>query len=220
MPRRGSLAISVLSAVLLAAIGLQPSPVAAQMLEPPRQRQGYWLQVGLHGLVAETWEKGERLGTWRGSLLTLRLGQLLTQRFGLGLLINSGGVTGTAWQGIRHMETFTGMAIEAQGNVWRNLGIHGAAGMQFVQLRATEGPDKSVRGNWGTSYALAVSYDFFPLAKKRSGGFCLTPMLLAQFSPGATVASAIFLAGLQVGSWTGLGGNQLDLQGAEAYAEE
>jgi hypothetical protein len=208
------------SAILLAAICLQPGSVAAQTLEPPRQRQGYWLQVGLHGLMAETWEKGEHLGTWRGNILTLRLGQLLTSRFGLGILYSSGAASGTAWGGIQHLETFTGLAMEAQWNPWRNLGLHGAAGMQFVALRATEGPDKGTRGNWGTGYALGISYDFFPLSKKRSGGFCLTPMLLAQYSPGATVATATFLAGLQVGYWTGLGGNQLDLRGDEAYQEK
>jgi hypothetical protein len=209
-----------LLAVLLAALCLGPSPGAAQTLEQPRQRQGYWLQVGLHGLLAETWEKGEHLGTWRGNALTLRLGQMLTSRFGLGLLYSSGVVMGTAWGGIHQQESFTGLAMEAQGNPWRNLGVHAAVGMQFVGLQATEGPDKSLRGNWGSSYALAFSYDFFPLAKKRSGGFCLTPMLLAQYTPGATVATATFLAGVQVGYWTGLDSNQLDLQGPEAYQEK
>lgn len=215
-PRR----FGISSAVLMAALCLPSSSVSAQTLQPPRQRQGYWLQFGLHGLLAETWEKGEHLGTWRGNILTVRLGQLLTQRFGLGILFSSGAVIGTAWGGIHHQETFTGLAMEAQANPWRNLGVHAAAGMQFVELHATEGPDKSSRGNWGTSYALAFSYDFFPLAKKRSGGFCLTPMLTAQYTPGATVATATFLAGLQVGYWTGLGSNQLDLQGAEAYQEK
>ncbi len=202
------------------AVALKPATVAAQTLESPRQRQGYWLQFGLHGMLAKTWEKGNSLGSWPGYRLTVRLGQLLTQRFGLGFLYSTGTVTGTAWGGIHHVESFTGLATEAQWNVWRNMAVHGAAGMQFVTLQATEGPDKSVRGNWGTSYALAVTYDLFPLKKKRSGGFCLTPMLLGQYSPGATVTTITVLAGLQVGVWTGMWGNQLDLQGSDAYEEE
>ena len=43
----------VLSAILFGAVALRPATVAAQTLEPPRQRQGYWLQFGLHGMLAE-----------------------------------------------------------------------------------------------------------------------------------------------------------------------
>ena len=64
---------------------------AGDLLELPRHRQGYYLALGNYALVTQTWEDGDSLGTWVGTGLTIRMGQMMTRRFGLGLQIDFGG---------------------------------------------------------------------------------------------------------------------------------
>jgi len=69
-------------------------PVAAQELEPPRPRQGYYVSLGLYGMMSQAWEKGSTLGPWGGFGGSFRFGQLVTRRFGLGLSVENGGTSG------------------------------------------------------------------------------------------------------------------------------
>ena len=68
----------------------RPDTARAQTLEPPAPRQGYYLSVGFHYGTINTWEDDEALGTWFNRATTIRLGQMLTRRLGLGLQIFTG----------------------------------------------------------------------------------------------------------------------------------
>lgn len=209
-----------LALLLAAAVVALPARAGAQQLEKPRQRQGYWVQFGYHLMLSETWEEGNHLGPWFGNLMTIRMGQLLTERFGLGFTFDMGGASGKAgkeWNEVNHIEVFYGIGLEAQYNPWRNLGIHAGAGMGIVELMATEGSDQSLRGNYGTAWMLGASYDFFPLKKKLTGGFCITPMFQLRYTPGVKVDHLMGLVGVQIGLWTGMPRNQLELDENEAY---
>ena len=73
---------SLFAAVIAAAVVLGAAPVAradapeAIVLEKPRHRQGYYLAIGNYALVTQTWEKGDSLGTWVGTGLSIRMGQM------------------------------------------------------------------------------------------------------------------------------------------------
>ena len=103
--------LAVVTASLMALCGaLRSTPARAQTLEAPRHRQGYYFALGYQLGGAKIWEDGESWNVWRSSDLSLRMGELLTKRFGLGLqLFHFGSATG---QGQR--ATTGGLGLEAQ----------------------------------------------------------------------------------------------------------
>src|SRR5690606_30692480 len=80
--------------VVLATLGLAATAGRADdaLLVKPRPRQGYYLALGEHFTLANVREEGDSLGALVGASTSLRLGQLLTPRLGLGLAIDFGGV--------------------------------------------------------------------------------------------------------------------------------
>ena len=79
-------------ALLLSLVGGAARLVHAQTVELPRARQGYWIGVGLVDLASDLVEQGTNRGFYNGSGFTLRIGELLTERLGLGLLIDLGSI--------------------------------------------------------------------------------------------------------------------------------
>jgi hypothetical protein len=185
---------------------------APKLLEPPRHRQGYYIAFGLHALVNQNWDHGEAVGVGSGSAFTLRMGQLLTRRFGLGLQIDSGAA-------MREQETATifGLSMAAQWELARNLAAHGGVGLGVVSLSDANDPDAPLRGVVGAGYFLGLSYDWFPRKKRLTGGFAITPLAQLRVIPGETVDSLVALVGIELGWWTGLPHNQLELPESEAY---
>ena len=211
-PMRRSARCQLLGCLLAVALCVgAATTVRAQVLEPPRPRQGYYVAVGYHLALNKNWEDGESWGLWPGGDLTIRLGQLLTRRFGLGLEIHFGGTSG---QGQR--AAIGGLAVEGQWEVARNLALHGGAGLDVVSLSSTNGPNGSTRGTVGSGYFLGLTYDWF-LGHRLTGGWAATPSIEARFVPGDTASAFIGLIGVQLSYWTGLPRNQLDLPPEEAY---
>jgi hypothetical protein len=189
--------------------------VAPVILEPPRHRQGYYLSFGQQALFTNNWDHGDSLGTWVGTGTTLRMGQLLTRRFGLGLQIDFGG----AKNGPESATTF-GLSMAAQWELVRHLAVHGGVGLGVVSLSDSRDPDAPLRGAVGAGYFLGASYDWFPWKRRLTGGLAFAPMAQARLIPGETVTSVIFLTGVEITWWTGLPRNQLDLPVSEAYKKE
>jgi len=210
--RRIALAAAPALAVALAGLAcfLPARPASAQTLESPDGRQGYFLIVGPEFALTKVWMDGEKYGVWPGYDLALHFGQMVTRHFGLGLLVHNGAAKGNG-----QTAGAFGLGLEAQVEVARRLAIHGAAGVETVQVRADNGSDKSLRGTAGAGYLLGVSYSWF-LTHKLSGGWALTPRLDVRYVPGSTSA-LVTLVGIQVAWWTGLPRNQLDLPASEAY---
>lgn len=187
-------------------------PARAQVLEPPRGRQGYYLALGYHLGMNKNWEDGRDWGVWPGSDINIRAGQLITRRFGLGLNIHFGGSKGEGQQA----GTF-GLSIEGQWELVRHLGVRAGTGLDVVSI-ATVGADSSeaLRGTVGAGYFLGLGYDWF-FTNRLTGGWAVTPVAQARLVPGTTTTAFIGTVGVEITYWTGLPRNQLDLPPSEAF---
>jgi len=88
------IAALVLAPVLGTAL---PRPAAAaELLEPPRPRQGYYFGLGYGFALNKNWENHESWGVWAGTEIKFRFGQMVTRRFGLGLYPENQAGVGTS----------------------------------------------------------------------------------------------------------------------------
>ncbi|MDX2023556.1 MAG: hypothetical protein SF187_25185 [Deltaproteobacteria bacterium] len=196
------------------------SPAFAQttpntVLEPPSPRQGYYASLGIEAGAGFLWDKGDsRDPTALTGVPILRLGQLLTQRFSMGLRLDfTGGKKGD------ETTALGGLLIETGFRVWNKLAVQGGfgAGYASVSQKNPPDPDDKLRGAYGALYMLGLSYDFFPYKKAFSGGFAITPTLGARFLPGSPIDAVSVLLGVDFVWWTGLPKNQLDLPPDRAF---
>lgn len=197
----------VLGALVITVVTLAGLPVRhaqAQDLEEPRARQGYYIGLGLAQGGTSLTEKGHGLGTFGSGAYTLRFGQLLTRRIGLGLQLDLGG----AKKG-NQTSSYGGLTLEASVAVWRNLAIHAGTGLGFVIVDAPDDEEEDLRGGGGVYYVIGASYDFFPWRKRLTGGWAVTPTFDVHVSPDGNVKMLSFFVGVQVIRWSGLPENQL-----------
>jgi hypothetical protein len=180
------------------------------VLEEPRSRQGYWIGFGASGAGIQVWEKGHNRGLYSGFSGTFRVGQLLTQRFGLGLLIEYTGGYATIGKGSDKGQ-LDGLSLEASYLVWRDLSVHAGFGLGVLLLKDSQALDPSYRSGGGAYGLVGVSYDLFPLKKKLTGGWALTPVLDLHGSADGDLRFLGLLAGLQITWWSGLPSNMLHL---------
>ena len=187
---------------LAALVGLAGSgarPAHAQTLETPRARQGYWIGVGLVDVAAHLNEEGKNRGFYSGSVFSLRIGQLLTERLGLGLLVELGGVKKGSDQG-----GIEGLSLEGSATLWRGLSAHTGVGLGVVYVTDQNALDKTMRGGYGSNYLAGLSYDFFPWRKRLTGGWALTPTVDFHAMPDGNIHAYSVFFGLQVVWWSGL----------------
>jgi hypothetical protein len=193
-------------------LGASARPAAAaDLLEPPRPRQGYYFALGYSFALNKNWEGDKTWGFWPGTELKIRMGQLVTRRFGLGLQIHSGGATGQDQR-----SAFGGLTMEGQFEIAHNLALYGGIGVDVVSITSQHMEDKTSRGAVGSGYYLGTSYDWF-FTKRASGGWAVTPTIEARLVPGSTATGFIAVVGFQIVYWTGLPRNQLELPPGEAY---
>jgi hypothetical protein len=204
----------VRAAVAVVAAGLAAAGAAraADLVEPPRSRQGYYLSAGLLAGATRHQDEGESLGTWGASMFSVRLGQLLTPRLGLGLQI---GVS-NASKGSKLASTF-GLGLEGHVELARNLAAHAGIGLGVLQLTDSQNKDAGLRGTFGAEYVVGASYAVYPFEGRPSGGFSITPVAQARLLPGTSAAGLMFLLGVELAWWTGLPRHQLHLPDSEAY---
>jgi opacity protein-like surface antigen len=201
----------VVAAVTATLLGLAPA-AHAQTLEPPRARQGYYASVGIHALANYNREDGKGIGTWFGSEFMLRLGQMVTRRFGLGLQIDLGSSTkGTEIVGL------TGLGVAAQWELVDNLALHGGLGLGVASVIDQNDKHAERRGTAGSEYFLGISYDWVPNKSRLTGGWAIIPMLQGRYIPGDDFQAFVAILGLQLGYWSGLPRNQLELPESDAY---
>jgi len=208
--RRPLLIAALVLAPLLGA-ALPRAAAAADLLEPPRPRQGYYFGLGYGFALNKNWEKHESWGVWPGTEIKFRIGQMVTRRFGLGLQIHSGGASGDG-----QTSAFGGLLMEGQFEVVRNLALYGGVGIDVISLSSQHMEDKTTRGAVGSGYHLGVSYDWF-FTHRLSGGWSLAPTVEVRYVPGDTASGMIAIIGLQIQWWSGLPRNQLDLPPGEAF---
>ena len=200
---------------VLVSLGLALAPQLAcaedadehPVLEEPRSRQGYWIGFGASGAGVQVWEKGKNHGVYSGYTGTFRIGQLLTQRLGLGLLVEyTGGIGKGSDKG-----SIDGLTIEGSCLLWRNLSVHAGFGLGVVLLKDKQALDTSTRSGGGSYFLVGASYDIFPLKKRLTGGWALTPVVDLHGSADGNIHFLALLAGVQITWWSGLPNNMLRL---------
>jgi hypothetical protein len=206
-------ALMGLSALALAVLASTRTASAEDLLESPRERQGYYLALGAHSAISYSREEGEGLGPMAGFATTLRLGQLLTDKIGLGLAIDVGGASGDD-----QSATLFGLGLAGQYELARNFAAHASVGLGVVSLSSPEDDDDEVRGAVGAAYTVGLTYDWFPWGR-RSGGWAVTPGLQLRAVPSEEVDAFAIYFGVEVSYWSGLPRNQLELPASEAYGK-
>ncbi len=205
----------ILCFTVLVAVGLAVAPRGARaedsdehpILEEPRSRQGYWIGFGASGVAVQSWENGRDRGIYGGYTGTFRIGQLITQRLGLGLLIEYvGGIRKGSDKGV-----IEGLTLEGSYLVWRDLSVHAGFGLGVVMLKDDQALNPSLRAGGGAYFLAGLGYDIFPLKKKRTGGWALTPVVDLHGSAGGDIHFLALLAGVQITWWSGLPDNMLHL---------
>lgn len=184
---------------------------SAQSLELPRARQGYYIGLGYHLTLNKVWMDTEKYGLWGGGDLSIRFGQMVTRRFGMGLQIHSGSAKGDA-----QTASTIGLELEGQWELIQNLALHGGIGVDTFEVVADDGKDKSLRGTAGAGYFLGAGYSWF-FTHRLSGGWAATPRVEFRFVPGTTTQTFTALLGVELCWWSGLPRNQLELPPSEAF---
>ena len=211
------LAARAVRIALLVIIGLGAAiagarPAAAQDLVAPRRRQGYYISAGIGSGPGQSWDDGDSLGVAANTKFALRFGELVTERLGLGLAIETGGrkknqVTASVF----------GIAIEGSVELVQNLALRGTAGFGVMQIKDEAAADQSLRGTYGTQYGLGLSYEWFPRVNDKSGGLAITPTLDLRVLPEKSATNVAAFLGVELAWWSGLPRNQLILPEGEAY---
>lgn len=189
---------------LLGLAAVLARPAQAQLLEEPRARQGYWVALGLAGGGAALIEKGKHLGMYPAYGLSLRVGQMLTRRVGVGLTLDYAAMKKNHDSG-----ALGDLAMEVSLSPWRNFALHAGAGFGVVMVTDDASEDKKLRGGVGASLLAGASYDFFPGRSRLTGGWAITPTLDFRAVPDGDVHAFALIAGVQVIRWSGLPSNML-----------
>ncbi len=209
--------VACLAALASTVLVLAPRSAAADdtderpVLEEPRSRQGYWIAFGASGLGAQVWDKSRDRGLYGGFTGTFRIGQLLTQRFGLGLLIEYTGGYTTLGKGTDKGQ-LNGLSLEASYLVWRDLSVHAGFGLGVLLLKDSASLNQDYRAGGGAYFLAGVSYDIFPLKKRVTGGWAITPVIDLRGSPDGDLNFLAVLGGIQITWWSGLPDNMLRLE--------
>jgi hypothetical protein len=176
------------------------------LLEEPFARQGYWIGLGVSRAEAQLNEEGKNRGFYGGQAYAFRLGELVTRRLGIGMLLEYGSIQKGSDQG--HI---VGLTMEGSCTLWRNLSIHSGFGVGAVYVSDKKALDTSLRGGGGSYLLLGTSYDFFPWRRRLTGGWSITPSVDFRVMPDGNMHALAILAGAQIMWWSGLARNMLAL---------
>jgi hypothetical protein len=201
--RRGPSVVGAGLALMSFAASSVPRHAEAQVLREPEARQGFYVSFGggMNGIAA--WDKGHRDGVAWGATYTLRLGEMLTDRFGLGLAIDNGVAS-------RHGLTdgVFGLTLEGQARLWRHLAVHLGTGLGAATVKDPTRADDETHGTYGAVVTTSLSYDAF-FTGRPSGGWAVTPALGLRAVPGGDVDALSAFATLSVTWWSGLPAREL-----------
>jgi hypothetical protein len=195
-PRRLALAAALL------AIGAARG-ASAQTLRAPEARQGFYASAGAGANGLAAWDKGARDGTALGLAYTLRLGEMLTDRWGLGLAIEGGS---GARAGITTQ--LAGLTLEAQARLWRHLAAHAGVGLGVASAKDPARIGDETHGTYGSLLTAGLSYDAF-VTRRPTGGWAVTPSCGLRAIPGGDVSSLAGVLTVSISWWSGLPAREL-----------
>jgi hypothetical protein len=181
----------------------------------PAPRQGYYASVTIGAPVLFVQEDDLHKGAWAGTGLTLRAGEMLTERFGLGLALSFQGV-----EDKQDLAQNITLGMEGQFTILPHLALSGFIGLDVLSIEEKNPPaglDADVRGTYAGALGLGISYDFFVWKADLSGGLALSPSLRAIYADSGMVTLGGVMVGLDITYWTGRPRNQLDLPPDKAF---
>jgi hypothetical protein len=177
--------------------------VRAQTLREPEARQGFYASAGVGANALAAWDKGQRDGTAVGLAYTLHLGEMLTDRWGLGLAIEGGSASRSGvTTGI------AGLTLEAQARLWRHLAAHAGVGVGGASAKDPSRVGDESHGTYGSLLTAGLSYDAF-VSRRLSGGWAITPACGLRAVPGGDVRAIAAVLTLSVSWWSGLPAREL-----------
>lgn len=191
-------------ALLALAIVLGAARAASgQTLRDPEARQGFYISAGGGLAAVAAWDKGQRDATAAGPAVTIHLGEMLTDRWGLGLAIED---ASASHQGIA--TGVAGLTLEAQARLWGHLAAHAGIGMGGASAKDPARVGDESHGTYGTLLTAALSDDLF-FTSRRSGGWAVTPALGLRAVPGGDVSGLAGVFTLSITWWSGLPAREL-----------
>jgi hypothetical protein len=184
--------------------------VQAQTLREPEARQGFYFSAGAGANALTTSDKGQRDGTAAGLAYTLHLGEMLTDRWGLGLAIEGGSASR------RGITTgIAGLTMEVQARLWRHLAAHAGVGLGVATADDPSRIGDETHGTYGSLLTAGLSYDAF-VTRRPSGGWALTPACGLRAVPGGDVGSIAAVLTVSVSWWSGLPARELRDRAADS----
>lgn len=183
---------------------------AAQTLRAPEARQGFYVSAGAGMNTVAAWDKGHRDGTAAGVAYTLRLGEMLTDRWGLGMAIEGGNATHA---GIT--TALFGLTLEGQARLWGHLAAHAGVGLGAAAVDDPARVGDETHGTYGSLLTATLSYDAF-FTSRASGGWAVTPAFGLRAVPAGDVRALAGLFTVSVSWWSGLPRRELQESGAAA----
>jgi len=191
-------------ALLAVALALGAGRAAeAQTLRDPQALQGFYVSFGAGANVLAAGDHGQRDSTAAGLAYTLRFGEMLTDRWGLGLAIDSGSAT---HQGVT--TGIGGLCLEAQARLWGHLAAHAGLGVGGATADDPARAGDETHGTYGTLLTAGLSYDAF-FTSRPSGGWAVTPAFGARLLPGGDVSALAAVLTVGVSWWSGLPAREL-----------
>jgi hypothetical protein len=175
----------------------------AQTLRAPEARQGFYVSAGAGANALVAWDKGQRDSTAAGLAYTLHFGELLTDRWGLGLALEGGSA---ARSGVTTQ--IVGLTLEAQARLWRHLAAHAGIGAGAASVKDPLRVGDETHGTYGTLLTAGLSYDAF-VTRRPSGGWAITPACELRAVPGGDVSAIAAVLTVGVSWWSGLPAHEL-----------
>jgi hypothetical protein len=200
---------TLMAAVLVIGAG---GEARAQTLREPEARQGFYFSAGAGANALATRDKGERDGTAAGLAYTLHLGEMLTDRWGLGLAIEGGSASR---QGIT--TGIAGLTMEAQARLWRHLAAHAGVGLGVATAKDPSRIGDETHATYGSLLTAGLSYDAF-VTRRPSGGWAVTPACGLRAEPGGDVSAIAALVTVSVSWWSGLPGREIRERATDSAA--
>ena len=186
----------------------------------PKARQGFYLGLGLRsGFLSVNADPVGSLGVFfPGGSFNFRFGQMVNNLLGFGLTIEAGGGSNADWSG-----GYGGLLVETQLTPIDSidLAIRGGVGIAGLGLSRVDSEleqEDDPSGNYGSIYALGVSYDWFPFYDEGdSGGFAVSVFVEGRLFPTSSVTAGGVFMGAEISYFFGFGKNRLDLSIEDAY---
>ena len=177
-----------------------------QTLRDPESRQGFYVSAGAGANTLSAWDKGQPDGTAAGLAYTIRFGEMLTDRWGLGLAIEGGSAT-------RHdiSTGLAGLTLEAQARLWRHLAAHAGVGVGVASATDPSRIGDETHATYGSLLTAGLSYDAF-VARRLTGGWAITPACGLRAVPGGDVSAIAAVLTLSVSWWSGLPARELGVK--------